>query len=97
MKQHCGFVCFYVACYQGQLQVVQCLIEKGANIETKDKDQETPLFIVSCYGKTDIVKYLISKGANKNSKNSNGKTPYDVACDWTSNKSQKDIIKELLK
>ena len=63
----------------GSLSVVQYLIEKGANIEARDKDQKTPLHFASNEGKTDVVKYLISKGANKNTKNQDSETSYDVA------------------
>ena len=61
-------------------------------------DRQTPLQLASGYGKTNIVKYLVSKGANKNVKDFDGKTPFDVACDgYGSDKSQRYIIKELLK
>ena len=85
----------------GSLPIVQCLIQNGANIEAKDDEQRTPLHIASYYGATDVVRYLLSKGANKKAK-CNGlffhKTPYDIVCGYEeSDKSQKDIIRELLK
>ena len=48
-----------------------------ANIESKDKNQQTPLQIASMNSKTDVVKYLVSKGANKNAKYKYGKTQID--------------------
>ena len=46
------------------LQVVQCLIEKGSNIEVRDDYHETPLHIACENGHLPIVQYLIDKGAN---------------------------------
>ena len=86
------------SCYYGHLPIVQYLIEKGANIEAKDKHQETPLHIASKNSKTDVVKYLVSRGANKTSIDDAAKLPVDVACtEYSADKSQIDIIRELLK
>ena len=56
-----------------QSKEVQYLIEKGANVEVKDEEQQTPLHIAYMDAFTDVVKYLVSNGANKNAKNKNGK------------------------
>ena len=85
-----------MACISGYYAIVQYLIENGADIEAKDYWKKTSLHIASEYGKTDIVRYLVSKGANKNATDVICKTPSDIACDL-SVKSQRDIIKELLK
>ena len=88
----------HIACLYGHLPTVQYLIEKGANIEAKDDFERTPLHLAALNGKTDVVKFLVSKEANKNAKDCEGKTPYDVACfGLGADKSQRDIIKELLK
>ena len=47
--------------WRSSFQIVQYLIEKGVNIEAKDKDQETPFHIASRIGRTDVVKYSFSK------------------------------------
>ena len=86
-----------IACREGHLHIAQYLIEKGANIEAKDINQKTPLHIASSSGKTDVVKYLVSQGANKTVKNKLGKAPYDVVCISIRDKSQRGIIRELLK
>ena len=56
----------HIACQKGQLEIVQSLVEKGANIEAKDKSEKTPLHIASTRVNTDVVNYLILKGANRN-------------------------------
>ena len=54
----------HIACNQGYLSIVQYLIEKGANIEAKDKYQQTPLHIACQNNNLPVVQYLIEKGAN---------------------------------
>ena len=66
--------------------IFQALIEKGANIEAKGQNQQTPLQTACLNGHLPIVQFPIEKGANI------GKTPFDVVCNWTNN-SQRDIRK----
>ena len=69
----------HYACRGGYLQIVEYLIENGADIEAQDDNEETPLHYVSYSGYVDIVKLLLSKGANKRVKNKYDETPYDNA------------------
>ena len=93
-----GDTALHIACENNHLQIVQYLIEKGANIEIQDCGGKTSLHFASLYGNTEVVKYLVSKGANKNAKTKNGKTPYDIACNsYNSDKSQINIIQSLLR
>ena len=87
----------HTACLNGRLPIVQYLIEKGADIEAKNQEKKTPLHYASWNGQTNVVKYLLSKGANKNAKNTSGTTPYDITCYSIKDRSQKNIIRELLK
>ena len=77
---------WFQSCEKGYLPIVQYLVEKGANIEAKDKDQQTLILFTS---RSDVIKYLVSKGANKNAKDKHGQTPYDFAPNFE--------IRELLK
>jgi ankyrin repeat protein len=43
---------------------VKYLIEKGADIHSKDKDGRTALMWASGMGHLEVVKYLIEKGAD---------------------------------
>ncbi|WP_264336588.1 ankyrin repeat domain-containing protein [Wolbachia endosymbiont (group B) of Chorthippus brunneus] len=59
---------------------VQGLVNRGANVNAKDKDGKTPLHYASqSIYSLDIVRYLISKGADIDVKNKDGKTPLDLA------------------
>ena len=55
----------------GHVQVVQYFIEKGVNIEAKDKYQWTPLHFACQNGNLPIVQKIFEKGANIEAKNEN--------------------------
>lgn len=48
----------------GNLEIVKYLLEKGADIEAKDKNGMSPLILASKNGNLEIVKYLFEKGVN---------------------------------
>ena len=52
------------ACEKGNLGEVISLLEMGANMEVKNKDDWTPLHWASRSGHLPVVKYLVEKGAN---------------------------------
>ncbi|WP_264685239.1 ankyrin repeat domain-containing protein [Wolbachia endosymbiont (group B) of Parapoynx stratiotata] len=66
-----------IAAKGGDLNKAIDLISKGANVNVKDNNDDTPLHLAVGY--LDVVKYLISKGANINAKCKAGKTPLDIA------------------
>jgi len=57
-------------------EVVQLLIERGANVNFADNDGETPL--LRCQS-VEIAELLIKKGANVNASNKSGLTPLHLA------------------
>ena len=59
-----GYPLLMLACMRNDIDFVDFLIEKGANIEITDNSLITPLICSSENGFNDIVMYLISKGAN---------------------------------
>ena len=70
-KDNNGRTPLHYECENGYIEIVQYLIEKGADIEAKDIDQKTPLFIAYEKGHLSIVKCLISKGARYDVQNQN--------------------------
>lgn len=74
------------ACYYQYFEVVDVLLEKGANPNAKSQyrygsinDGSTPLTIAAYYGWSSGVRALLRFGANKNIPDSMGQTPLKVA------------------
>jgi len=69
------------------------LIKKGADVNYKDKNGETPLHLVAAYGKVMMAELFIEKGANVNAACTAGWTPLHQA----SMKGKKEIAALLIK
>lgn len=54
---------------QGDLNEIQILVSKGADIHARDYRGETPLFYAVEKNSTQITEFLLKQGANPNSKN----------------------------
>jgi hypothetical protein len=54
-------------------------IDAGANIETKDVVEMTPLLVAARNGELPMIQALLDRGANVNARNSHGATPLMVA------------------
>jgi len=76
----------------GRLNVVQYLVEHGANINARTKFENTALMGASLFGHLDIVKYLIKHGANVNNQNAGGETALMRAA----GQKHLDIVKYLI-
>lgn len=56
-------------------QIVQLLLAKGAKLEVKDNDGNTPLGWASAYGHEEVVELLLAHGADLKTKNNYGCGP----------------------
>ena len=70
-----------VVCSDGNMPLLEFLIEHGANKEAVNEYQQTPLFVACDEGHLSIVQYLISKGANVKTVNKYQQTPLHIACE----------------
>jgi ankyrin repeat protein len=77
----------------GHKDVAELLLAGGAHLETRNQDEETPLFVAVRRGHEDIVEMLLEKGADIEVKNSVKETPLWLAVD----KGREYIVKVLLK
>jgi ankyrin repeat protein len=79
------------ACRRGYLEVVNLLLDKGADLEAKDQYGATALIIASSEFRVDVVKMLLDKGADVNTKDRNGWT----ALMWATSMGHMQIVKLL--
>jgi ankyrin repeat protein len=64
------------ACERKQVAIATFLIEKGADVKTKDKMELTPLHYAA---DVDLIKRLVAKGADVNARNGLGFSPLSLA------------------
>ncbi|KAK5992178.1 Ankyrin repeat domain-containing protein 50 [Cladobotryum mycophilum] len=69
------------AASSGYVDIINCLIEKGANVEYQTSEKESPIFFAVRDGKHRAVETLLNAGAAIVTSNAEGKTPLDIAVD----------------
>lgn len=77
-----GMALIHWAADRGNLEMVECLIEKlQADVNLKDADGQTALhYAVSC-GHVNVTKFLVQHGADPNIADMDGTLPKDIAAD----------------
>ncbi len=65
---------------KGSLQLFKALIKRGTSIDSRDKDEQTPLMKAALWGHLDLLKFLLDEGANKHAKDQFGATSLHKAC-----------------
>lgn len=81
-----------IACDVGNYNIVEMLLENGANINDTSECGLTPLMKASLYNYTNIIELLLSKGVDIHAQNMNGAT----AILYASLHSQKEAIQLLM-
>jgi ankyrin repeat protein len=65
---------------KGNTKIVELLLEKGADVNAKDKDGNvTALIMAASNGHTETVKFLLERGADVNAKDNDGFTALKAA------------------
>ena len=61
----------HLASQYGHIAVVQCLINHGADIDSKTKEKFTPLHKSARNGHLNVVQFLVTHGADINARDNN--------------------------
>ena len=84
----------HLACVRGDAEIFKILIFNNADIESVDKNGNTPLHILAQYGYINLIKYLQSVKNIAHMygiKNKKGETPYDISNNPTAKKLLQQI------
>lgn len=69
-----GWTALYRAVLNGNTSMVKKLLDSGANVNARNQDGKTPLFVIPD-GRIDLAETLLAKGANINATSLRGLTP----------------------
>ncbi|KAJ5067024.1 ankyrin repeat protein [Anaeramoeba ignava] len=88
-----GETILHIACIKNQpLRLISLLVEKGANVNAKTKENKTPLHIACQNNSFPLIKFLLSKGADINPSIAWIQSPFQFACQ----NGSIDVIKYLI-
>ena len=79
-KDENGFTALHYSCDEGNIKIVEILLNKKCDPNIKNNEKETPLHLSSKRGFFDISKLLIENGAIINTYNSEKNSPLHYAC-----------------
>jgi hypothetical protein len=87
-----------LAVCKGYEEIVTLLLDRGADINAKDKDGVTALWLAVCKGYEEIVTLLLDRGADIKAKDRDGNTPLHLAAipQWWDFPVRKSLMRELL-
>lgn len=74
-----GMTALHWTSYEGQFDLVQCLIEHGSNLEIPSSVYGTALHCAVINGSLDVTIALLNAGSNINSRDKQGNTPLHCA------------------
>jgi ankyrin repeat protein len=83
-------------CYADSAQIVELLIDAGANLEQETFDFEKALHFACEFNNPPVVECLVMNGAEINCVNLDGKSPLSLACSRRKNDRSLSIIKYLI-
>ncbi len=88
-----NFTSIHLSAYQGDLDEVRSFIDKGVDVNAKNKSGETPLHKAAIRGHKDVVELLIDNAANINATEQRNYTPVHYAV-WSWNTETAELIIE---
>jgi len=82
----------HIAANHGNIQLIEFLVNLGANLNAIDNGGNTPLLQIDCFDNT-VVKILLEYGANPNIENADGRTVLDLAYESNATDSAELLLK----
>lgn len=87
----------YLVMYRGRepktMELIKSLIEKGADINLKNQNQQTALHLACYYNRPELAQSLLDMGADLNTRDNNSNTPFLSACQVSSSLAMKMMDK----
>jgi len=77
----------------GKDKIVKCLVNAGANVNSKNVNGHTPLMFAVYHSNINIVSFLIENGACVNAINNYNYSPLTIAFEGDNEKNFKELIK----
>ncbi|MCB1138625.1 MAG: ankyrin repeat domain-containing protein [Leptospiraceae bacterium] len=74
-----GQTALHLATKKGSMELVQLLVDGGADLDPQDPARQTPLWGASFHNHPQIIRYLVEKGANLHHKDPAGNTAMSIA------------------
>ncbi|KAK7502989.1 hypothetical protein BaRGS_00005615 [Batillaria attramentaria] len=77
----------HIASQQGYLDVVRCLLDHGADLDSKNEEEQTPIHLAAKFGRTNIVREIIRHDKSVlNDEDENSNTALHLAAQYGHNK-----------
>ena len=70
---------FHDAAYEGDVSLVESMLQEGVPVDCVNRLDETALFRAAEYNRTDVIRLLLQKGADVNKRDRFGDTPVHYA------------------
>jgi ankyrin repeat protein len=82
------------AARNGGVQIGQCLLDLGANINARDDDRRTPLMNTVMHGHVEFARMLLERGAAIDAQNVWDKTALYLAIEWSGSTQAVQLLLE---
>lgn len=80
IRNHSSTALLHAACQKGHRDIVDIMLNEGANIHVEDENGQTPIHLACQAGHLDIVETLVEQGADLHTADKYHMTPLRIAC-----------------